>query len=168
MNSPVDEEVTDDQESLSILRKRTRRPRWTFPVSIALAGIIIVGGLSVAFPKQVKYQIQISLFRQITPYTQLFFTKPGALSSRLKVDDENEFSFTVVNDQGQSRTYQYTVTMDGAGQNDLVTQGVFTVENGGTLTRNVLFEPKLRKTKYMITVKLNGRDLSIHYNGATS
>jgi hypothetical protein len=168
MDSSVDEEVTDSQESLSLPRTTTRGSGWTFPITLGLAVIIIVGGLAVAFPKQIKHQIQISLFRQITPYTQLFFTNPAALSSRLRVDDENEISFTVVNDEGYPRNYQYTVTMDAAGRQELASQGVFTVTNGGTLARTVLFEPKLHKTKYIITVKLNGLDLSIHYYGVTS
>jgi hypothetical protein len=168
MDASVDEEVTANQESLTIPRKMTRRPRWKLPISIGLVGVAIVAGLAVAFPNQIKYQIQISLFRQTTPYTQLFFTNPAALSSRLRVDDENKLSFTVINDQGHSRNYQYTVTMDGAGSKELVTQGVFTVRNGGTLTRSVLFEPKFHKTKYIVTVELNGLNLSIHYYGVTS
>jgi hypothetical protein len=168
MDSSIAQEVTENQEGSSIPRKKSRGPRWTFPISIGLVGLVIIGGLTVAFPKQIKYQLQISLFRQNTPYTQLFFTNQATLSSRLRVGDENEFSFTVVNDQGHSRNYQYTVTMDGAGRQQLVTQGVFAVKNGGTLNRNVLFEPKFHKTKYMITVELNGLDLSIHYYGVTS
>ena len=58
--------------------------------------------------------------------------------------------------------------MDVAGSKELVSQGVFTVRNGGTLTRNVLFEPKSHKTKYIVTVELNGLNLSIHYYGVTS
>ena len=168
MDSSVDEEVTGSQESLTIHRKTTRGSRWKLPISIGLVGVALVAGLAVAFPKQIKYQIEISLFRQTTPYTQLFFTHPAALSRQLRVDAENKFSFTVINDQGRSRNYQYTVTVDDAARKELVTQGVFTVKNGGTLTRNVLFEPKFHKTKYTVTVKLNGLNLSIHYSGATS
>jgi hypothetical protein len=168
MDSSVDEEVTGNQESVTIPRETKRRPRRKLPISIGLVGVAIVVGVAVAFPKQIKYQIQISLFRQTTPYTQLFFTNPAALSSQLRVNDENKFSFTVINDQGDSRNYQYTVTMDDAGSKALVTQGVFTVKNGGTLTRSVLFEPKSHKTRYLITVKLNGLDQSIHYYGVTS
>src|ERR1700735_3351225 len=168
MDSSVDEEVTGKQESLTLPRKTRRRPRWKLPISIGLVGVAIRVGLAVAFPKQIKYQIQISLFRQITPYTQLFFTDPAALSSQLRVNDENKLSFTVINDQGRSRNYQYTVTMADAGRKALVTQGAFTVKNGGTLTRDVLFEPKFHKTRYLITVKLNGLDQSIHYYGVTS
>ena len=58
--------------------------------------------------------------------------------------------------------------MDGAGRHQIADQGVFTVKYGGTLTRNVLFQPKLHKTKYTVTVELNGLDLSIHYYGVTS
>ena len=168
MDSSVDEELTENRETLTIPRTTPRGPRWKFLISVGLVGVAIAGGLAVAFPKQIKYQVQISLFRQITPYTQLFFTNPAALSRQLRVGDENEFSFTVINDQGHSRSYQYTVTMDGAGSKELVTQGVFTVKDGGTLTRNVLFEPKYHKTKYIVTVELNGLDLSIHYYGVTS
>jgi hypothetical protein len=168
MDASIDEEVTGNQESLTIPQKITRRPRWKLPISIGLVGVAIVAGLAVAFHDQIEYQIQISLFRQTTPYTQLFFTNPAALSSQLRVDDENKLSFTVINDQGQSRNYQYTVTVDDAGRKKLVTHGVFTIENGGRLTRNVPFEPKYHKTRYLITVQLNGLNQSIHYYGVTS
>jgi hypothetical protein len=168
MDASVDEEVTGDQESLTIPRKTTIGPRWKLPISIGLIGVAIVAGLVVAFPSQIKYQIQISLFRQTTPYTQLFFTNPAALSSQLRVDHENKLSFTVINGQGQSRNYQYTVTVDDAGRKELVTHGALTVKNGGRLTRNVLFEPKFHKTRYLITVQLNGLDQSIHYYGVTT
>jgi hypothetical protein len=168
MNASVDEEVTGNQENLTVPPKITRRPRWKLPISIGLVGVTIVAGLAATFPNQVKYQVQISLFRQTTPYTQLFFTNPAALSSQLRVGDKNKLSFTVINDQGDSRSYQYTVTVDDAGRKELVTRGVFTVKNGGRLTRTVLFEPEFRKTRYLITVQLNGLDQSIHYDGVTS
>jgi hypothetical protein len=168
MDASVDEEVTGNQESLTIPRKTTIGPRWKLPISIGLIGVAIVAGLAVAFPKQVGHQIQISLFRQATPNTQLFFTNPAALSRQLRVDEENKISFTVINDQGSSRNYQYTVTVDDAAGKELATRGVFTVKNGGALSRNVLFEPKSHKTKYIVTVELNGLNLSIHYYGATS
>jgi hypothetical protein len=58
--------------------------------------------------------------------------------------------------------------VDDAAGKELATRGVFTVKNGGALSRNVLFEPKSHKTKYIVTVELSGLNLSIHYYGVTS
>ena len=67
-----------------------------------LSCVGLLAGVATAFPQQFVHQIEISIFRQPAPYTQLFFSNPTAIPDRFNVDRPNRFVFTIVNDQGRS------------------------------------------------------------------
>ena len=130
------------------------------------AGLLMA--LFVASPRQFVHQIEISVIRQPTPYTQLFFSHPGAIPSTLRLDRPNKFTFTIVNDEGQSSLYHFTVTMKAAGSSTtVVANGSLRLDDSGIGTRTVAFVPTKQRHQYLITVVLDGSGLSIHFYGET-
>jgi len=132
------------------------KPPWRFALTATLILIGIAGVLAICFPAQVKHQLEISVFRQPTPYTQLFFSNPTALPKKLEVGHQNKFSFTVVNDQGNSKAYRYTVTVTGGKLQKAAGAGTFTLGDGQSITRTVGVVPTSRGAQYLIKVALSG------------
>jgi hypothetical protein len=132
---------------------------------VSSAGLL--AALYAASPKQFVHQIEISVIRQPTPYTQLFFSDPNAIPSRLRLDLPNRFAFTIVNDEGQSTLYRFTVLMNTAGSSATVANGSVRLDDGGTGTRTVALVPKNHGHRYLITVVLDGSGQSIHFYGET-
>jgi len=145
----------------------TSKPPWRFALTAALILIGIAGALAVFFPAQVKHQLEISVFRQPTPYTQLFFSNPTALPEKLEVGHPNKFSFTVVNDQGSSEAYRYTVTVTGGKLQRAASAGTFTLNDGQSVTRTSEIVPMSRGAKYLIKVTLSGTTDFIQFYGDT-
>src|ERR1700733_5733026 len=102
-----------DDQLRSPRPRRARRIRRPFIVMLSSVGLLTA--LFVASPRQFVHQIEISVIRQTTPYTQLFFSDPRAIPSNLRLDQPNNFSFTILGDEGQSSFYHFTVTMNAAG-----------------------------------------------------
>ena len=128
----------------------------------------LLAALFAASPRQFVHQIEISLIKQPTPYTQLFFSDPSAIPGTLRLDRPNKFTFTVVNDEGQSSFYHFAVAVNTAGlSTTVVAIGSLQLDDGGTGTRTVAFVPKKRRHRYLITVVLDGSGLSIHFYGET-
>jgi hypothetical protein len=144
-----------------------KKPAWQFALAAVLALIGIVGLLAVCFPTQFKHQLDISVFRQSTPYTQLFFSDPTTLPKKLEVGHPNKFSFTVINDQGHSATYHYTVTITGAKLQKVTSAGSFTLGDSQSITRTVTVVPTAKKTQYLIKVTLSGTVDFIQFYGDT-
>jgi hypothetical protein len=146
--------------------RKTRRIRRPFIVILSSVGLL--AALFVSSPQQFVHQIEISVIRQPTPYTQLFFRDPGAIPSSLRLDRPNKFTFAVVNDEGQSSLYHFTVRVNAVGSSTTVVErGSLRLDNGGTGRRTVAFVPKKRGHRYLITVVLDGSGLSIHFYGET-
>ena len=144
-----------------------KKPVWQFVVAAVLVLIGIVGLLAIIFPAQFKHQLDISVFRQPTPYTQLFFGDPTTLPKKLEVGHANKFSFTVINDQGHAATYRYVVTITGAKLQKVASQGSFTLGDSQSITRAVAVVPTARKTQYLVTVTLSGTADFIQFYGVT-
>jgi hypothetical protein len=144
-----------------------KKPAWQFVVAAVLMLIGIVGLLAIIFPTQFKHQLDISVFRQPTPYTQLFFSDPTTLSKKLEVGHANKFSFTVVNDQGHPATYRYIVTITGAKLQKVASQGSFALGDSQSITRTVEVVPIARKTQYLVKVTLSGTVEFIQFYGDT-
>lgn len=159
-------ESTDITNASAELPAKRRRKRTA--IVILLSIVALITWLVASFPKQVRHQIEISLFRQPTPYTQLFFTQPDSLPSRLRIDRPSEFSFTIVNDEGSPENYGYSVILSTIGSHDVAKTGSLLVPSGDSTTRTITVVPKTRRSRYLITVVLNASGQSIHFYGDTS
>lgn len=134
--------------------------------AIALSFVGLLTGLFITFPQQFVHQIEISIFRQPAPYTQLFFSNPTAIPDRFNVDRPNRFVFTIVNDQGRSWLYRYVVTVSTTVSSTVAGKSSLTIRDGGSVTCTVAIIPKSRKSRYLVTVILNNGQ-SIHFYGDT-
>ena len=88
---------------------------WRY-IIFPLVGIFVIIGLATAFSKPLRHQLALSIVRQPTLYTQLYFTDPGNLSGSLKVGQKNIFQFTLVNDENRAYRYTYVVNRHVSGR----------------------------------------------------
>lgn len=146
--------------------RKARRIRRSCIVMLSSAGLLVA--LFAASPRQFVHQIEISVVRQPTPYTQLFFSDPSTIPGTLRLDRRNKFAFTIVNDEGQSSLYHFAVAVSTTGVSTWVAaNGSLRLDDGGIGTRTVAFVPKKRRHRYLITVVLDGSGQSIHFYGET-
>jgi hypothetical protein len=145
-----------------------KRPPLPLYIGIGLIVILILILAVAALSKPFRHQLAISIVRQPTPYTQLYFADPGTLPAKLKVDQKNTFDFTIVNDENRAYSYTYAVTLADSRSHSVVTTETVTIDSGGSVTRPVTLAPKDRKAKYLVTVALAGINQSVHFYGATS
>jgi hypothetical protein len=136
-------------------------------IGIGLATVLILVAAAAALSKPFRHQLALSIVRQPTPYTQLYFPHPGTLPGKLKVDRKNTFQFAIVNDENRAVRYTYTVLLDSS-KSRRVSTATVTVSNGQTVTPSVTVVPKERKSRYQISVTLKGMNQSIHFYGTTS
>lgn len=159
---PVDRySKVDDRTSL----KKKRLPLY---IGSVLLIILILIAAAASLSKQVRHQLELSIVRQPTPYTQLYFSHLAALPGKLKVDQKNTFDFTIVNDENRSYHYTYAISLDDPKTQVVISRGAVTIDNGSSATRAVTIVPKDRKARYLITIALEGVNQSIHFYGQTS
>ncbi len=92
------------------------KARWWL---LALGGLIVAAvTVSLIIPAS-RHQWAISIVRQPTNYTTLYFDNPATLPTTAEVNKPIGFSFTVVNHEGRALHYQYVVSSKG--QNGAVT-----------------------------------------------
>lgn len=165
----VDMPYVPDERSDQINRRsfRKKAPLSAFIV-MGIIGILIIIGVAAASWKQFRHQLALSIVRQPTPYTQLYFDHPVTLSDNLKVDAKNTFEFTIENDENRTYRYTYSVTLDDSRSHLVVTTQTVTIDNGVSVTRPVTVVPKDRKSKYLISITLEGMNQSIHFYSETS
>jgi uncharacterized membrane protein len=145
-----------------------RRFRWPIRVGIGLLVLIVLIGAIAAVSKQFRHQVEISLARQPTPYTQLYFSSPSGLPSQIKVGKANTFAFTIVNDEDRTFSYTYTVTFADPKSHGVTSKGTLSIGDGQQVTRQVQVTPKDPKSKYVITVTLEGMNQSILFHAEAS
>jgi hypothetical protein len=140
----------------------SRRP-WLWP----LIGVVVLagGGLGIAYRHTVGHQIAISVSRQSTPFTQLYFTHPDDLPKRLIAPGPDSFSFTIANSEGRSTNYAYTVTLAGPLSPPVVSKGTLLVADGGSIAKTINLFPASSMTDFEVTVTLGAGDEIIHFQG---
>jgi hypothetical protein len=139
------------------------RRHWLWP----LIGVVVLAGgaLGVAYRHTVGHQIAISVSRQSTPFTQLYFTHPDDLPKRLIAPGSDSFSFTIANGEGHSTDYAYTVTLAGPLSMTVVSKGTLRVADGGSVAKTIDLFPASTTTDYEVTVTLGAGDEVIHFQG---
>jgi hypothetical protein len=169
----------DRKESVILSRPDGRQDRaapsqapykhvWRLAAVTVLIVIGVIGIFAIVFPTQFKHQLEISLIRQPTPYTQLYFTDPATLPKELKPGVVNKFAFTIINNEGHSEIYRYVVTMTRATSQTVVSTGSLTVGDNRQIMHTVGVEPRSKNSQYLIKVTLKGTVDSIQFYGSTS
>lgn len=136
---------------------------------VVLAGICIAAAaaLGIAFPHQIAHQIALSVTRQPTPYTELYFSDPQSLPASLSLSAPNLFGFTVVNHEGHDTVYSYVVTLASSYGGATIAQGRLDLRNNMSATRMVDVRPTRSTTEYVTTVNLQGRSETIRFRGVS-
>jgi Protein of unknown function (DUF1616) len=137
-------------------------------IGIGLAVFVLVAAAAALISKPLRHQIAISIVRQPTTYTQLYFSQAETLPKLLTVDKKNTIDFTIVNDENRTYSYTYTVTLADSRSHSVVSTETVSIDNGDGVTRPVTVTPKDRKTKYLVTISLKYLDQSIHFYAETS
>jgi Protein of unknown function (DUF1616) len=136
-------------------------------IAVGFTALLLAVALAAAFPKQLKHQWELSVVRQQTPYTQLYFTAPASIPSSLTAGQRNTFDFTIENDEGRAYSYTYVVTLkDSRAQQ--VSKETVTVNSGATVTRAVTVVPKDKDSRYLVSVAIPSLNQSIQFYGETS
>jgi hypothetical protein len=145
------------------------RRRLTWKVAWAGAAIFIAlaGILAIVFPTQFKHQFAISVTRQPTPYTQLFFANSTTLPRELSLNRPNDVKFTVVNNEGRAATYHYTVTMAVGNQAKIAGQGSFALGDNQSITQTAVIKPSSRRSQYLVKITLDGTGSFIQFYAST-
>lgn len=166
---PIDSVDGDDHENQTnnqgSLAKNPRRVTLGLGVIVILVIFFIV---ALIFPQQLKHQLAISILRQQTPYTQLYFTDPDRLPENLRVAQENNLDFTIENSEGRTYSYTYIITLEDSRSRLLVSKETVTIADTGSATFTAVIVPKDRKSKYLISIELQGMNQSIHFSTETS
>jgi hypothetical protein len=136
-------------------------------VATAVICVAAAAALGIAFPHQIAHQIALSVTRQPTPYTELYFSDPQSLPSSLSLSAPNLFGFTVVNHEGHDTVYSYVVTLASSYGSSIIAQGRIDLKNNMSATRPVNVRPTHSATEYVTTVSLQGRFETIHFRGVS-
>jgi hypothetical protein len=137
-------------------------------IGIGLVLIIAVAAGPAVVSSSFRHQIEISIVRQQTSYTQLYFTHLAELPGKLRVDQKNVFDFTIVNNENRRREYTYTVTLGDSRSLAVVNAATVTVGTGASRTVPVAVVPGDRESRYLVSVALTDPGQSIHFYGDTS
>jgi hypothetical protein len=86
-------------------RSRSGQRRW-WPILTVL--LVVAIGITLSFPAG-RHQWDVSILRQPTRYTVLYFDHPASLPHQATADQTIQFSFTIVNDEGRAVDYHYMV-----------------------------------------------------------
>ena len=104
-------------------------------IAVGLAVLLLAAALAAAFPRELKHQWELSVVRQPTPYTQLYFTAPASIPSSLVAGQKNTFDFTIENDEGRAYRYTYVVTLQDSRARQ-VSKETVTVNSGARARRS--------------------------------
>jgi hypothetical protein len=138
---------------------------WAWAIAAAACGAAAVVGL--LFPHQIADRLSLSSARQVSAYTELYFSNPEALPTRLTARGPNTFSFTVFNHEGRKRVYQYVVTLAGPTGLSVVQRGSVGLAEDSGLATVVAVAPIDRHRAYVVTVTIAGSRQSISFTGSS-
>jgi hypothetical protein len=136
----------------------TPRPWW--PILAPLA--VIMAGISLLWPAG-RHQWALSLFRQPTRYTVLFFDRPADLPATAAAGGPIRISFTVGNREGRAVGYRYVVRAAGGRRSRIVGEAARTVAAGASWTVATAVRPVCGTSPCRIQVSLPGHPESIDF-----
>ena len=132
---------------------------------VAIAAVLAISGLTALAwgSPAVRRQISLSVTRQPTPFTELYFTDHTNLPAFLSTSYTNEFAFTIGNHEGKALSYPYVVTAKSSHGTTALATGTVNVDAGRLVRVLVSFLAPEPATQYVITVQLSGHPELIHF-----
>ncbi len=128
--------------------KVTRR-WWPYVTGLVVLAI----GASLLSPAG-RHQWALSIFRQPTRYTTLFFSNAATLPTTLVGSQPIPISFTVRNDEGHPANYRYVVVSSDRVYTNTLGQGSRTVAPGAAWRVALVVRPRCKLSPCRIKVSL--------------
>lgn len=136
-----------------------RQRRW-WP---ALAGLAVVAiGASLLSPVG-RHEWAVSIFRQPTRYTELFFDRASALTSTAVINTPIHIAFVVSNHEGSSLTYRYVVTSNDGVYANVLHRSSKLVAAGARWKVSISVRPGCLLSPCRIEVSLPGHPETIDF-----
>lgn len=130
--------------------------------ALVLIALSVVGWRS----PWVRDEVRLSVTREPSRFTQLYFSDPAGLPKYLSTVQPNEVLFTIVNSEDRPMTYIYRVTVQAeeAPASTLAERSA-SIAPGTAANEDVAFTPAATGNVYLITVDLVGRQETIDFTG---
>jgi len=145
--------------SLAHYRRKPGVRRW-WPTMTAVAALAV--GASLLSPAG-RHQWALSLIRQPTPYTVLFFDKPAALPTTAAIGKPITASFTVANHEGRRMDFRYVLSASSGRSSRILAESTRSIPAGANWTVTRTFRPKCAISPCRIEVSLPGHPEKIDF-----
>ena len=142
---------------------RTGGARWWWRVLAGAAGLAFA--LSLLVPAG-RHQWALSLLRQPTWYTVLFFNRAAVLPARVTAGQPVHVGFTVGNREGGAMRYRYVISsypMGGGGRSRLLAESAKEVPAGSSWSVSATVRPHCGSAPCRIRVSLPGHPETIDF-----
>lgn len=137
-----------------------RRRRW-WPVIAPLALVLLA--VSLLSPTG-RHEWALSLFRQPTRFTALFFNDPAALPSGAVAGQLLPVSFSIANSEGRTLGYRYVIAESWSGGSTVLKTAATTISAGRTAAVSTLIRPSCAQSPCRIEISLPGHPEKIDFN----
>ncbi len=123
---------------------------------------VLAIGLSLVSPAG-RHQWALSLFRQPTDDTVLFFDKAWALPTTAPVRTPLAVSFTIGNNEGRAENYRYILTVSGGSHTRILEESARVVDAGQSWTVSTMIRPACDAARCRVEVSLAGHPETIDF-----
>jgi hypothetical protein len=136
-----------------------QRRWWPVVLPIGLLGLLA----SVLLPTG-RHQWALSLVRQPSPYTTLYFDKASDLPETLGAGGKTiKLSFTIGNHEGTAVDYRYVITTSGTQRTRVLQQATRTIVAGAATTVSVRVRPRCGSSDCRVQISLPGHPEKIDF-----
>jgi hypothetical protein len=145
------------------------RPLRRHPIRVACAlGLFAAAGLASADPAWAKHQIDLSFVPSPARYSEIFFSNLAAVPSHLTAGVRVNVPFAIVNREGRTVTYTYSVVVTAPGFRNVPETRQVVIGNNQKAELIATFEPTRAKTLYEVRINLAKPIEFIEFRGLTS
>ena len=138
------------------------------PFRVASAACVLAAaGYAAAAPAWTRHQLALSFNPQPAQYSEIFFSNLGAIHAHLKANVPVQLPFAIVNREGRTVTYTYSVVVTAPGIHRLAEQHHVVIGNNEKASLFASFEPKKPNTLYAVRIRLSRPAEFIEFHGRT-
>jgi hypothetical protein len=123
---------------------------------------VLAIGLSLVSPAG-RHQWALSLFRQRTDNTVLFFNKAWTLPTRATARAPLTVSFTIGNNEGHVENYRYILSESGGSHTRILQESARVIDAGNSWTVSTVLRPACDASRCRIEVSLPGHPETIDF-----
>ncbi len=147
----------------AVIRSLRRHP---FRVASA-ACVLAAAGYAAAAPAWTRHQLALSFNPSPAQYSEIFFSNLASVHSHLVAGVPAQIPFSIVNREGRTVTYTYSVIVTAPGIHHLAEQHHVIIGNNEKASLIASFEPKKPDTLYAVRILLSKPIEFIEFHGRT-